>query len=104
VLDDCTGASDVKPQVVGTAPADLMVKVYRNGKGQLLIGLWRKSSPADDCKPVPVTVRLPLSADVEIVDTLYGYRQQAIAKAVDGGMEIPGLLVGDWPLILRIGK
>jgi len=45
---------------------------------------------------------LPKIAAAEIVDTLYGYRQQAVVRSVDGGMQIPGLLVGDWPLILRL--
>jgi hypothetical protein len=102
-LDDCTGVGDVKCQLVGAAPADLVVKAYRTGKGRLLVGLWRKSNPADDCTPTPVTLHLPVKANVEIIDTLYGYRQQAVVKPSAVGMDVPGLLLGDWPLILRIG-
>jgi len=104
VLDDCKGTSDPKVEVIGKADGDLVVKVYRNGKGQWLVGVWRKSPPADNCKPTPVTLLLPEIAGAEIVDTLYGYRQQATVKQVEGGTQIPGLLVGDWPLILRIEK
>jgi hypothetical protein len=104
VLDDCKGTSDPKVEVIGKADGDLVVKVYRNGKWQWLVGVWRKSPPADNCKPTPVTLLLPEIAGAEIVDTLYGYRQQATVKQVEGGTQIPGLLVGDWPLILRIEK
>lgn len=102
VLDDCRGASDVKAEVVGPAPADLVVRTYRNGKGDLLVGLWRKSKPEDGCRPAPVTLKLPKMSGAEIVDTLYGYQQQATVKPAEGGVELPGLLVGDWPLILQI--
>jgi hypothetical protein len=104
VLDDCKGVSDPKAQIVGKADDDLIVKVYRNEKRQLLVGVWRKSAPDDNCKPTPLTLLLPEIAKAEIVDTLYGYKQQAIVKQVEGGTQIPGLLVGDWPLVLRIEK
>jgi hypothetical protein len=102
VLDDCRGVGDVKVEVVGSAPADLVVKCYRNGKGDLLIGLWRKSMPDDGCRPASVTLKLPKISGAVIVDTLYGYQQQATIESAEGGVELPGLLVGDWPLILRI--
>jgi hypothetical protein len=103
-LDDCRGASDVKAEVVGAAPGDLVVRTYRNGKGELLIGLWRKSVPDDGCRPTPVMLKLPNISGAVIVDTLYGYQQQATIKPTVGGVELPGLLVGDWPLILRISQ
>jgi hypothetical protein len=88
VLDDCKGVSDPKAQVIGKADDDLMVKAYRNGKGQLLVGVWRKNIPDDNCKPTPVTLSLPVITGAEIVDTLYGYKQQAIVKTVEGGTQI----------------
>ncbi|MBI5094288.1 MAG: discoidin domain-containing protein [Candidatus Hydrogenedentes bacterium] len=103
-LDDVRGDSDTKVEVVGAAPKDLLVKTYRNGAGELLIGLWR-TSPADDhCRPAPVTLRLPGVgiADAQLVDTLYGRRQKAVTRAEDGGAVIPELLIGDWPVIVRV--
>ena len=103
MLDDCQGASDVKVEVVGAAPGDLVVKTYRNGKGELLdralaeehAGRWL-SADAGDAQAAEGC------SGAVIVDTLYGYQQQATVKPTEGGVELPGLLVGDWPLILRI--
>jgi hypothetical protein len=79
-----------------------VVKSFRNGKGELLVAVWRQTVPDDACKPAAVTLSLPGLGGVKIIDTLYGYTQQADVKLVEGGTEIPGLLVGDWPLILRL--
>jgi hypothetical protein len=103
VLDDVRSARDIRAQVEGDAPDDLMVKVYRNGKREVLVGLWRTSFGADTCKPVAVSVRVPglRAQDVELVDLLYGVRQRAQLQTDAGGVTVPGVLVGDWPVFLR---
>jgi hypothetical protein len=101
-LDDCRGAGDVKAEPVGPAPSDLVIKGFRNGKGQRFIGVWRASAAADNNKPTPVTLRLPKTGSAEIIDTLYGVRQKAVVRLVGESTQAPGLLVGDWPLILRL--
>jgi hypothetical protein len=104
VLDDVHGVSDAAVEVVGVAPKDLLVKTWRKGSGELLIGLWR-TSPADDhCRPAPVTLKLtgvPASA-VQLLDTLYGWSQDALVHAEEGGAVIPDVLVGDWPLMVVV--
>jgi len=106
VLDDVRGVSDVGAVVLGGAPRDLMVKIYRNGRGELLVGLWRASAGDDGCQPVPVTLCLPgtRTESAELVDTLYGYRQKAIVRNEGEGCVLPDLLVGDWPMFVRIER
>jgi hypothetical protein len=104
VLDDVDGVSDAGVGVVGEAPKDLLVKTYRKGSGEILVGLWR-TSPADDhCRPVPVTLRLPggRALGAQLIDTLYGYRQKAVVKAQGDSSVIPDVLVGDWPLMIVV--
>ncbi len=96
--------SEPKVQAVGNDDENLVLKTYRNGNGELLVGIWRKTVPDDKCKPTPVTLSLPEIFKAEIVDTLYGYKQNAIVKPTGRSAQVPGLLVGDWPLILRIEK
>lgn len=104
VLDDVRQADDATVEVVGTPPADLMLKPFRNGRGELLVGLWRTSPGSDNCRPEPVTVRvIGATADAaEALDLLYGVAQRARAEATPDGVTIPDLLVGDWPLVVRM--
>jgi hypothetical protein len=101
LLDDVTGQNEPKPEVVGQAPPDLTVKMYRNGRGQTIAGLWRTSPGDDACHPAAVTLRLPVTAGaVMLADALYGFTQTAVTRPAEGCLEIPNLLVGDWPLFL----
>ncbi len=104
VLDDVRAARNVRPQVVGPAPADLVVKAFRTGEGATLVGLWRSSFGEDSCKPTPVTVRLrvPGATSCELVDLLYGLRQPARTRRQGDDLVIPQALVGDWPLVVRL--
>ena len=99
LLDAVHGVADAGVEVSGVMPPGLMVKTYRNSLGESMVGLWR-STPADDaCQPVPVTLRLPGMPETEpaLMDTLYGYTQKALLQPADGGVLVPGILVGDWP-------
>jgi len=104
VLDDVHAAGDIRPEITGHAPPDLIAKAFRNGRGEVLVGLWRTSFGSDTCRPEPVTVRVPgLRADSgELLDPLYGSRQPAQLKRDGGGVTLRGVLVGDWPLIARL--
>jgi hypothetical protein len=103
VLDNARGVTDVTVAVAGKRPDDLMVKTYRNARGELLVGLWRTTAGADNCRPLPVTLRLPgvTIASADLVDTLYGRCQRAVVHRENGGAILPELLVGDWPLVVR---
>lgn len=104
VLDAVTGAPEIKPEIVGSKTDDLIVKAYRNDDGQIIIGLWRKSSAIDTCKPVAVSLRIPniKEKSVDLIDALYGYRQNAETTIEPNSILLNELLVGDWPLFVRI--
>jgi hypothetical protein len=51
-----------------------------------------------------VTLKLtgvPASA-VQLLDTLYGWSQDALVHAEEGGAVIPDVLAGDWPLMVLL--
>jgi hypothetical protein len=104
LLDDVHGVCETGVEVVGGPPKDFMVKTYRNGGGQCLIGLWRTSPGDDRCQPLPVTLRLtgiPVS-NAQLIDTLYGCCQKADLRPTGGGILVPDILVGDWPVFVRM--
>lgn len=106
ILDDVRPARDIRPEVAPGAPSDLMVKAFRNGEGAVLVGLWRTSFGDDACKPAPVTVSLPATprGKCELFDLLYGVRQSATADGDGDTMVIHDVLVGDWPVVLRLAS
>ena len=104
VLDDARAAHGITPTVVGSFPPDLIVKPFSNGRGETLIALWRIGFGSDTCQPQPVTVTvLGLRATHgELLDLLYGSRQKAKIVSAADGITLSGLLVGDWPLVVRL--
>jgi hypothetical protein len=106
VLDDAYAANDLKVKIVGDAPKNLIMKCFKNGRGGRLIGLWRTNVPDDGCKPEKVTLILPgeMVNSADLVDVLYGFKQNAKVINKEGGTMFPGLLVGDFPLFVRINK
>ena len=106
ILDDAQGTNDLKVKIVGEAPKDLIMKCFKNGRGEWLIGLWCTTSADDDCKPEKVTLRLPgkTISSADLVDVLYGFKQNAKVINKEGGTMFSDLLVGDWPLFVRIKK
>ena len=106
VLDDVRAARGIEARIVGDAPGDLMVKPFRNGQGVELIALWRTSPAEDACGPVAVTIDIPgVSArGGDVCDLLYGCRQRAHVEAIPDGIRVAGLLVGDWPIVVRVGS
>ena len=103
VLDEAHAVANLKAEVTGKAPDDLMMKVYQNRRAEVLIGLWRTSAASDNCRPVSVTLRISQAqvASADLVDTLYGYRQPAVVHRSGEDVIVPDLLVGDWPLFFR---
>lgn len=102
ILDDVKAAPDVVAKVLGDSPPDLVVNTYRSGHGEIIIGLWRKSTPDDTCKPTPVTLCLPNQSarSAALADALYGYRQKACMVPGSDGIVLPDLLIGDWPVFV----
>ncbi|MHB0998331.1 MAG: discoidin domain-containing protein [Armatimonadota bacterium] len=106
ILDDSKAASDVKIEVSGKAPADLIVKPWRNGRGDVIVGVWRTSVADDRCKPEPINLKVSgiKPGRIEIMDSLYGYQQNADSSITGDSIELPGLLVADWPLFVKISS
>ncbi len=102
VLDDVRAADGVEVTVVGDASEDLVVKAFRNGRGETLVGLWRATLASDSCRPEPVTVRVSgaRSERVELLDLVYGTKQRARATIDGDAVTVPGVLVGAWPVVV----
>lgn len=106
ILDDVRPTGEMEVKVIGSMPDSLKVKCFRNGKGEWIAALWFSSLTNDGFIPQTVSIRLEgitvQSADLH--DALYGYSQKAIYKNQPGGAVFADLLVGDWPLFVRIKK
>ena len=104
VLDDVRPVHNIKPVVLGKKPVDLIVKPFSNGQDETLIALWRTSFGSDSCRPEPITISVPglQATGGELLDLLYGTRQKAQIVPAADGITLTGLLVGDWPLVVRL--
>ena len=72
--------------------------------GETLIALWTNGAAADQDPGLACTVVLPgfSGHTVTGVDVLYGYTQELITNDDGGDLVIEDLLIGDYPLILRL--
>jgi hypothetical protein len=72
--------------------------------GDRLIALWTDGVATDDDPGTPATVTFEgLSAqEVTGIDVLYGFEQQMVVEDEGGNLIIRGLLVKDYPIILRL--
>ena len=72
--------------------------------GDRLIALWTDGVAADDDPGTRADLTVPdLISDKLIgIDVLYGFEQQLITNTVDGDLIIRGLLIKDYPIILRL--
>lgn len=101
-LDDARDAPDVSWLVQGDAPDDLMTCAWRSGRA-VILGLWRTSVPSDACNPIAVTLNIAVTARrVTLMDMLYGVTQPAVAELHADHLYVRDLLVGDWPLLVRL--
>ncbi|MFZ0492388.1 MAG: cellulase family glycosylhydrolase [Acidimicrobiia bacterium] len=72
--------------------------------GETLIALWTNGAAVDQDPGLASTVVLPgfSGHTVTGVDVLYGYTQELITNDDGGDLVIEDLLIGDYPLILRL--
>lgn len=72
--------------------------------GDKLVALWMDGPAADDDSGVGVTVSLAGFAGHKVtgIDVLHGFEQEMVAGAEGGSLVIRGLLVKDYPTILRL--
>jgi len=104
ILDDVHPTGKLEAVVMGDAPKDLKVKCFRNGNGEWLIALWIAGMTVDDFKPEKVTIQVNgnMVNTAVLEDALYGFRQPATFQKNADGAVFKNLLVGDWPLFIRI--
>jgi hypothetical protein len=70
--------------------------------GEQALALWLPGQAADDCAGIPVDVRTPGAfARVTAYDCLNGVEQELLTDAADGHTLARGILVKDYPLLLR---
>jgi hypothetical protein len=103
-LDGARAADDFQVKVSGPARADVMVKRFRNTRGEALVAIWRTSVGDDGCTPEPIDLEITgvQAPSANIVDLLYGIHHEALLHGHADGLVVPGLLVGDWPLVLTL--
>lgn len=97
-LDGCRPASFAY-QVMG-APDDLQVYPMAS-PGARWLALWRSGQPVDDQPGVPVDLRLPRCTRVVGYDCLSGCEQGLITETDSAGTWVKGVLVRDYPLLVR---
>ena len=89
----------------GDAP-EVQAPVFRGRDGDILIPIWSAVNPVEDYQAVPVELRvtgaIPAKPKCDAVDVLYGKTQPLQVRLGDGSLSIPGLLVTDYPVIVRI--
>ncbi len=101
--------------MAGTRPASLAVEIeseatnivkygFTLSNGDKLFALWTHGAAVDDDPGVTTKLTFPdLSAQkVEGIDVLNGFEQELIIETENGNMVIGGLLVKDYPIILRL--
>ena len=71
-----------------------------------MVILWRDVEPLADDPGVPVTITLAGFAGRRVtgVDVLHGFEQQLITSDEDSNLVIRGLLVKDYPIIVRFSS
>jgi hypothetical protein len=99
----------------GTEPAQLSVEVQSSAENIVsysfstpdsgyLVALWTNGIAVDDDPGVETTLTIPGFSASEVIgiDVLYGIEQELIFEMVDGNLIVYGLLVKDYPILLRI--
>ncbi len=103
LLSGARAAPAIKPVVTGDAP-NLRCEALRGRDGEVLIAIWSAVSPQDDYAGKRVSLRISGGAgkSVDAVDTFHGLVQKLDTNAGGDALLIDGLLVMDYPVILRI--
>ncbi|MCL5999864.1 MAG: discoidin domain-containing protein, partial [Chloroflexi bacterium] len=71
--------------------------------GERVVTLWQTGRAADDCAGVPVHVVVAGAAQRVVgYDPLNGVEQELMFEYRDGKTHVPGVLVKDYPLLLRL--
>jgi parallel beta-helix repeat protein len=92
------------PVTLETAATDVQTYSFTLPDGTVLIALWRDGLAVDDDPGIPATLTVPAgpTAQVSAIDVLYGVEQPMLTRYEDGGLAVPGLLLRDYPVFLRL--
>jgi hypothetical protein len=101
----------------GSRPATIPVQVVSEAEiiasygfslpnGDRLFALWTDGVAADDDPGIPATLTFPDLSDTTVtgIDVLEGYEQELTASEESGNLVVRGLLVKDYPIILRLSS
>jgi hypothetical protein len=93
----------VPVQVQSTA-THLVSYTFALDNGDELIAVWTDGIAVEDDPGVDATVTLAGLSDhvVSGIDVLFGFQQQLVTSEEDGNLVIRGLLVKDYPILLRV--
>jgi hypothetical protein len=84
------------------------IKYYGFGlpNGEKLLAIWTDGAAVEDDPGIPLTLTFPdFSAErVTGIDVLDGVEQQIVTEDEGGNLVIHGLLVKDYPVVLRITR
>lgn len=98
-------AAQLPVEILGdVAPLRLYTFSLRND--EYLIALWRDSAAVDNDPGVraDIIVRRFAASKATGIDVLEGIEQELIVRSEAGDLVVPGLLVKDYPIILRVAK
>jgi hypothetical protein len=93
----------IKATAVGDAP-ELVCRALRARDGELLVAVWSAVKPDDDYAGKRATLKIKgeSAKDVDAVDTLHAVVQRIRAQEEGGALIVNGLLVMDYPVIVRV--
>jgi len=79
-----------------------MVKCYSNG--EMLFAMWTDGIAVDDDPGIETSLTIPgfSASQVVGIDVLYGLEQELVTVAEDGNLIISGLMIRDYPFLIRV--
>ncbi|MBN1343476.1 MAG: hypothetical protein JXQ73_12385 [Phycisphaerae bacterium] len=87
---------------IDRAPANLEAFALESSDGRAL-AIWLGGRAKDHCEGVPVDVRLKVACSKAVgYDPMNGVRQELSVTQGEGVVVLKGVLVRDWPLIIRL--
>jgi hypothetical protein len=92
------------PVVIESEASNIKYYGFALSDGVKLLALWTDGAAVEYDPGIPITLTFPgFSAEsVTGLDVLYGFEQQIVTENEDGNLVIHGLLVKDYPVILRL--
>jgi hypothetical protein len=92
------------PAVVDIQGVTVAQYGFRLPNGESLFAVWNDGTPTDDDQGRPCTVRFPSLSATKLValDVLYGFEQELLFEQSGSGIEVRGLSLKDYPILIRI--